>query len=34
MIGAFEMSRVSIGLPEWNQAFIDALAEILGGCTK
>ena len=34
MIGAFEMSRVSIGLPEWNQAFIDALTEILNNCTK
>ena len=34
MIGACEMSRVSIGLPEWNQAFIDALAEILNNCTK
>lgn len=30
MIGAYEMSRVSIGLPDWNHAFIDALSKILG----
>ncbi len=29
MIGAFEKSRVSIGLPEWNERYIAALQEIL-----
>lgn len=34
MIGAYEMSRVSIGLPAWNHAFLDALAAIIDDCTK